>query len=122
MSPMGSNPTLSHVEKRAYARVPFTRKLVARDLKTGKKYWANGIDISVMGIGFFSKKFFPKNDRVSVQVWLDSQGKVDPVWMNGTVKWAKLEQGGAIIGIQFDSLIKSAEHPELYKQIYETTA
>ena len=116
---MRQNPMLSYVEKRAYARVPFTRKLIVRDLNTGQKFWANGIDISLMGIGFYSKKFLPKNHRVSMQLWLDGADKVDPVWLNGVVKWAKLEQNGAVIGVQFGAIIKSAEHQELYKQIYE---
>jgi hypothetical protein len=54
-----------------------------------------------------------------MQVWLDNISQKDPVWINGTVKWSKLEQDGAVMGVQFDTLVKSAEHPKLYELIYK---
>jgi len=117
IEPMKQNQTVSFAERRAYARVPFTNKLIVLDMNTGHKFEANGIDISVMGIGFYCKKLFQKEHHVHIQVWLDSGERVDPVLVSGTVKWAKLEQNGAIMGIQFDMLIKAADHPELYEQI-----
>jgi hypothetical protein len=54
-----------------------------------------------------------------MQIWLDNATQVDPVWINGIVKWSKLEQNGALIGVQFDTIIKSADHPALYEQIFK---
>jgi len=104
---------------RAYERVPFTKRLTVLDVNSGRKFEANGIDMSVIGIGFYSKKLFQKDSRISMQVWLDNISQKDPVWINGTVKWSKLEQDGAVMGVQFDTLIKSAEHPKLYELIYK---
>jgi hypothetical protein len=94
------------------------KRLTILDVESGQKFEANGIDISVKGIGFYSKKFFSNNSRVSIQVWLDDVSQKDPVWINAVVRWSKLEQDGAIIGVQFDTLIKPVEHPKLYEMIY----
>jgi hypothetical protein len=56
---------------------------------------------------------------VSIQVWLDDDTQKDPIWISATVKWTKLEQNGAIIGVQFDTLIKPTDHPKLYEMIYK---
>lgn len=107
------------MEKRVYERVPFTRKLTVLDVNSGQKFEANGIDVSVVGMGFYSKKFFQKDSRISIQVWLDDVSQKDPVWINATVRRSKLEQDGAVMGVQFDTLVKSAEHPKLYELIYK---
>lgn len=106
---------------RAYERVPFTKRLTVLDADSGQKFNAFGIDISVKGVGFYSKKFFQTDERISIQVWLedDSEKDKDPVWINATVRWSKLEQDGAVIGVQFDTLIKAGEHPRLYEMIYK---
>ena len=104
--------------RREYERVPFAKKLTIKDMASGQEFEANGIDISVKGIGFYSKKFFSKDSRIAIQVWLDDDAQKDPVWINGVVRWAKLEQDGAVAGCQFDNLIKPAEHPRLYEMIY----
>jgi hypothetical protein len=89
------------------------------DVNTGHKFEANGIDISVKGIGFYSTKIMQKDRRISIQVWLDDVSQKDPVWITGTVKWSKFEQDGAIMGVEFDTLIKPTEHPKLYEMIYK---
>jgi hypothetical protein len=104
---------------RVSERVPFTKRLTVLDVNTGQKFEANGIDMSVAGMGFYSKKFFQKNSRVSIQVWLDNVSQKDPVGINAIVRWSKLEQDGAVMGVQFDTPIKSAEHPKLYELIYK---
>jgi len=116
MEPMNKTRNLSLT--RAYERVPFARRLTVLDVNSGQKFEANGIDMSVMGMGFYSKKFFQKNSRISIQVWLDNVSQKDPVWINATVRWSKLEQDGAVMGVQFDAPVKSAEHPKLYEIIF----
>ncbi|MFA5293675.1 MAG: PilZ domain-containing protein [Phycisphaerae bacterium] len=117
IEPMKQNQNVSFVERRTYARVPFTHKLMVLDMNTGHKFEGNGIDISVMGIGFYSRKLFQKEHHVQIQVWLDGGENVDPVLISGTVKWSKPEQDGGIMGVQFDMLIKASDHPDLYEQI-----
>lgn len=119
METMDEVQKTTFVNRREYERVPFLKRLTVRDVDTGQKFRANGIDISVKGVGFFCKKFFPKESRVSLQIWLDDDGQKDPIWINATVKRAQLEQNGAIIGVQFDNLVKPAEHPKLYEMIYK---
>jgi hypothetical protein len=104
---------------RAYERVPFAKKLTIMDVSSGQKFEANGIDISVMGMGFYSKKFFSKNSRISIQVWFDNVSQTDPKWINATVRWSTLEQDGAMMGVQFDAPIKLTDHPKLYELIYK---
>ncbi|MGA2914646.1 MAG: PilZ domain-containing protein [Sedimentisphaerales bacterium] len=116
---MQENQRLVFISRREYERVPFVKRLTVRDVESGGKYEANGIDISVKGIGFYSKKFFSKDTRVAIQVWLDEDTQKDPVWINATVKWSKLEQDGAVMGAQFDTLVKPTEHPKLYEMIYK---
>lgn len=118
MESMRQNQKLAFMSQREYERVPFMKRLTVMDAGSGRKYEANGIDISVKGIGFYSKKFFSKESKVAIQVWFDEDSQKDPVWINATVKWSKLEQDGAIMGVQFDTLIKPAEHPGLYEMIY----
>ena len=105
--------------RRAYERIPFIKRLTVLDVNTNRIFDANGIDISVKGVGFYSSKLFQKGHHVSIQIWLDDVSQKDPVWIGGTVKWSKLEQDGAIMGIEFDALIKPAEHPKLYGMIYK---
>jgi len=109
----------SLANKRAYGRVPFTGRLMVLDASSGQKFEANGINIGVAGIGFYSEKLFQKDSRISIQVCLDNASHLDPVWINATVRWSKIEQDGAVMGVQFDTFIKSVEHPELYELIYE---
>lgn len=116
MKASAENQKLMLISLREHERVPFTKRLTVMDSISGRKYEGNGIDISVKGIGFYSEKFLAEETRISIQVWLD-ETKKDPVWINATVKWAKLEQDGAIIGAQFNNLVKSAEHPRLYEMI-----
>ena len=118
MELMQENQQLMIISRREYERVPFTKKLMVMDVESGEKFDANSIDISVKGIGFYSRKFFSKESRVGIQIWLDDVSQEDPVWIDATVKWSKLEQDGAVIGVQFDTLIKAAEHPKLYEIIY----
>jgi hypothetical protein len=113
------NKTQTMSLARAYERVPFAKRLTVLDVNSGQKFEANGIDISVMGMGFYSKKFFQTKNRVSIQVWLDNVSQQDPAWINATVRWAKLEQDGAVMGVRFDTIIKSTEHPKLYELIYK---
>jgi c-di-GMP-binding flagellar brake protein YcgR len=110
---------LAFISRREYERVPFAKKLTVLDLNSGNTYEANGIDISVKGIGFYSKKLLQKDHHISIQVWLDDVSQKDPVCLTGAVKWSKLEQDGAIIGVQFDALIKPSQHPKLYEMIFK---
>ena len=110
---------MSFISRREYERIPFVKKLTVKDLNTSHRFDANGVDISVKGVGFVSPKILPMNSRVSIQVWLDDDAQKDPVWIGATVKWAKPEQDGAVIGVQFDTLIEPVEHPKLYEMIYK---
>lgn len=119
MEPMQENQRLTFISRRECERVPFMKRLTILDVESGQKFEANGVDISVTGMGFYSKKFFQRNSRISIQVWLDGDLQQDAVWIGATVKWSKLEQDGAIMGVQFDTFIKSTEHPKLYELIYK---
>lgn len=110
---------LTFISRRQYERVPFLKKLTVLDVNTGHKFEANAIDISIKGVGFYSKKLLQKDHHISIQVWLDDDSQKDPVWIGGTVKWSKLEQDGAVMGVEFDALIKPAEHPKLYEMIFK---
>lgn len=108
---------MAFTERRDYERVPFTKKLMVMDASSGERFEARGIDISIKGIGFYSKKLFQKGSRISIQVWLDNALRIDPFWINAIVRDSGLEQDGAVMHAQFDTFIKVADHPVLYELI-----
>ena len=104
----------SLMQKREYDRVSFLKRITLKDVKTNHLIEANGIDINIKGVRFYSEKFFSMNDRISMQIWLDNVS----VWISGKIIWSHIEQDGAITGVQFDDPIKPDTHPKLYKMIY----
>lgn len=107
--------------RREYGRVSFLRKMTIRDITTGRTCEASGIDVNIKGVRFFCHASFEAGQRVAMQVWLDNASLRDPVWINGRVAWSQREQNGAIIGVQFDELIRPERHPKLYSIIYGET-
>lgn len=105
--------------KRHWERVSFFKELVIMEKKSGKKVEANGINISVGGIGFYSKNIFQKGTPISIQICLNNELQAGAVWINATAMWSKIEQDGVITGAEFDTIIKPTNHPILYKMIYE---
>ena len=97
----------------------FLKKLIIQVAENGQKVEASGININIGGIGFYSKKFFQKGSRISIQVCLDNKLHQNAVWINAVVVWSRIEQDGAVTGAQFDNIIKFENYPELYKVIYK---
>ncbi len=112
--------TVLLTEKRQWERVSFFQKLIVLETSSGLKVDANSINISVGGIGFFSKKIFQKGTHLSIQICMNNELQAQTIWINAIVAWSKFEQDGAVTGAQFDTLIKAVNHPILYKIIYES--
>ncbi len=106
-------------EKRHWERVSFFRKLVVQETISGRNFESNGINISVGGIRFYSKKIFQTGARISIQICMNNKLHTENALVNAIVKWSKIEQDGAVTGAQFETSIKPADHPILYKMIYE---
>lgn len=82
----------TNIEQRLSERVPFLKKLIIQEAENGQKVEASGININIGGIGFYSKKFFQKGSRISIQVCLDNKLHPDAVWINAVVVWSRIEQ------------------------------
>ncbi len=107
------------IEQRLLGRVLFLKKLTVQQDSEGQKVEANGININIKGIEFYSKKFFQKGSRITIQFCLNNEVNAKPVLIDAEVIWSKIEQNGAVTGAQFSCVIKYDNYPKLYKLIYE---
>ena len=48
-----------------------------------------------------------------IQVEMHYKGKVIKDQLSGTVRWAKIEQDGAILGVEFDELLNPTKNHDL---------
>ena len=100
-------------EKRRYVRVPFSAKLTIMSVSGKQVYRGNSINLSRGGIGLYCEKFFPTGARLVIQVEMHHKGKVIKDQLTGIVRWAEIEQDGAILGVEFDELLNPTKNHDL---------
>ena len=102
---------------RHYERVPFAARVTVADAASGARYEGNSIDLSAGGVGFYTRRFFEPGARIRVSIWLTVSGRQEPVELPATVRWARVEQGGAIMGAEFDAVLSAARQPTLWERL-----
>jgi len=100
-------------ERRRYVRVPFSAELMITDSSSGEACRGRSINLSRGGIGLFCEKFFPTESRLVIQVKLLHKGKEIKDELNGIVRWAKIEQDGAILGVEFENTLNPTKNHDL---------
>ena len=108
---------MTSIERRRYERVPFSARLTVVDLASGHRFKANAIDISVVGMAFYAEKLFGNNSRIRIHIRLKDAGQEQPVEVGATVRRARLEQDGAIMGAEFDAPLSPSHQPMLYERL-----
>ena len=100
-------------ERRKYVRVPFSAGLTITSISGQQTCSGNSINLSRGGIGLYCEKFFPTGTRLMIQVEMHYKGRVIKDQLSGTVRWAKIEQDGAILGVEFDELLNPTKNNDL---------
>lgn len=101
--------------KRRYGRMPFTNRLTVTDLSNGHSCKANAINLSLGGIKLYSERFFETGTRLRIHIWPKHSAEDNPIETVATVRWAGLENDGAILGTEFDKIVSRAENLELWE-------
>lgn len=105
-------------EKRQSDRMPFTTRLTVLDAVTSQACEGNSIDLSVTGIQLYAARFFVAGTRLRIQFWLRDLPTTAPVELGAVVRWARVEQGGAIVGVEFDAPLSPSYCPQLYEELF----
>ena len=109
---------MGYTEKRRCERMPFRTRLTVLDAVTKRACQANSIDLSISGAQFHAGRFLVVGTHIRIRFWLGQGGQSVPVELGATVRWARVEQDGAIMGVEFDGLLSPSYCPELYEQLF----
>ena len=104
---------MSFAERRQYERVPFSCDLTIEDLGNGRRCKGCSINLSRGGIGFYADSFLATGAHVGIHLWVDRTEGRRPVELLATVRWARVEDRGAVLGAEFDCALTPAEQPLL---------
>lgn len=109
---------MPYPEKRRCVRVPFTTKLAVLDTVTQQTFEAASIDLSASGAQFYAGKFFAVGTRICIRLSVRQADRAVPVELRATVRWARVEKDGAIMGVEFDAPLSPGHCPELYDELF----
>lgn len=104
--------------KRRYERMPFMTRLTVLDAITRQDFEGSSIDLSVVGAQCYVERFLAVDTRIRIRFWLRGLDGTAPVEVEGTVRWARIEQDGAIMGVEFDVPLSSSHCAELYEKLF----
>ncbi|MCE5325306.1 MAG: PilZ domain-containing protein [Planctomycetaceae bacterium] len=102
---------------RKYERVPFSVAVEVKDLATARSCRGRSIDISRGGMGLYIPIFIAAGSRVRITMTLTRQGRPVTTWVNALVRRATAEDGGAILGVEFDAVLAVATQPDLCEMV-----
>ncbi|MCE5277740.1 MAG: PilZ domain-containing protein [Planctomycetaceae bacterium] len=102
---------------RRYERVPLSMAVEVKDLATARLCRGRSIDISRGGMGLFVPFFIAAGSRVRISVTLARQGRPVATWVNAVVRRATAEDGGAVLGVEFDTVLAMATQPDLCEMV-----
>ncbi len=105
------------VTTRKYERVTCCMAVEIKDLSDGRTCRGRSIDISRGGMGFYVPIFIAAGSRVRITVALMRQGRPVTATINALVRRASAEDGGAILGVEFDTVLAAATQPDLCEMV-----
>jgi hypothetical protein len=106
------------IAQRRYERVAFFCPLRVAVLPDGPVVAANSIDISLGGVGFTTAASLQQGQSVAVRFQLkDKVGRpVEEVAM-GRVAYARADEDGNRVGVEFLETVRDADQPLLSKKL-----
>jgi len=108
---------MTFTEKRRYERIPFSAGMTVTDVATGRRCEANSVNISAASIAFYAETLFPLDSRIRIQIRLRDAGREETVELGATVRRARPEQDGAVMGAEFDTILGPSHLPNLYDRV-----
>ena len=106
-------------ERRRYEHVPFSTSLTIIDLASQRRYEGRSIDLSMGGIGFYCERFFQTGAGIAVLAQIGRPGGDRLTPIHATVRWARVEGDGAVMGAEFGEPLSPASQPRLCQCICE---
>ncbi len=104
--------------KRRYERMPFITRLTVLDAVTKQACEGSSIDLSATGTQCYAERFLAVGTRISIRFWLRGLDGTVPGEVEGTVRWARIEQDGAMMGVEFDVPLSPSHCAELYEKLF----
>ena len=104
-------------ERRRHERVPYPTELTVVDLTTQCRLAGHGIDLSLWGIGFYVESFLEVGTRIALLLQPRHGGAEAAEPIEATVRWTRVETGGAIVGAEFSQTLSPTYRPRLYESL-----
>lgn len=104
-------------QRRQYERVPFWTALTVIDQSSQKRYSGHSIDLSLNGMRLYAERFFDVGSWIGIVAERGGAGQGPPAPILATVRWASVEAEGAVLGVEFGSVLDPRNHPELYEAL-----
>jgi c-di-GMP-binding flagellar brake protein YcgR len=106
------------IEQRRYERVAFFCPLRLSVLMDGRAMSANSVDISLGGVGLTTTASLQQGENVFVRFQLkDQEGKPVEETALGRVVYARADENGNRIGIEFLEMLTESNQPLLSRKL-----
>jgi c-di-GMP-binding flagellar brake protein YcgR len=107
-------------ENRRYARLNFFCELRVTPMPNGKPMPASSIDLSAGGVGLYANYSLNREQLVQIDFHLRDEKHREVVEsVLGKVAYARSDEDGTRIGVEFLKTIQEADYPALAKRLQE---
>lgn len=107
-------------ENRQFQRVSFACELTVTPMPSGKPQPATSVDISLGGVGFYSKFPLNKDQIIQIDFRLKDEDRSSVVErVQAKVVYARSYWEGTRVGVEFSKPLNEVNHPILIKRLQE---
>ena len=102
------------VENRRYERASFSIDVTIRRPSDGLRCRGRSIDLSAGGMGIYCERFFAPGEHLRLGITLRTAPTPQSFELDAIVRRAEVQDAGAILGVEFERPLSSAQEPALY--------
>jgi len=106
------------IEGRKWYRYNFFGKAEISVPEDGTIADASVANVSLAGLGVYSPLLIKKGKKIKIKItFIDSKGKAQKEWTEGTVDWVSKLGNSYLMGIFFDEELNAVKQPLLIKHL-----